>query len=146
MAGRGPVPQATHQRERDTRRSVTSKEAHLVADGEVRGPTIRQATGRNDWGARATAYWETWRTSPQAQLFADTDWQRLAMIVPLVELYWDDGGRMPDKQLLAEIRLNEERLGATVQDRQRLRMKIAEAEKAAVVHIVADSPLSRIAR
>lgn len=128
MAGRGPAPQQTHSRERDTKRRIDANALNLVRDGETRGPTLRQATGRNDWSAQVGAYWQTWRTSPQAQAFEDTDWQRLAMLVPLLELYV----AIPDKGILAEIRLNEERLGATVADRQRLRMKIKEAELAEV--------------
>lgn len=42
------------------------------------------------------------------------------MLAPLVEAYWQD----PRPALLAEIRLNEERLGATVRDRQSLRMTL----------------------
>jgi len=42
------------------------------------------------------------------------------MLAPLVEAYWQD----PKPALLAEIRLNEERLGATVRDRQSLRMTV----------------------
>jgi hypothetical protein len=42
------------------------------------------------------------------------------MLAPLVEQYHEE----PKTALLAEIRLNEERLGATVADRQRLRMRL----------------------
>ncbi len=42
------------------------------------------------------------------------------MLAPLVEQYFAE----PKTGLLAEIRLNEERLGATVADRMRLRMRL----------------------
>jgi hypothetical protein len=42
------------------------------------------------------------------------------MLAPLVDEYF----RAPTKELLAEIRLNEAKLGATPEDRQRLRWKI----------------------
>ncbi|MFE0151397.1 hypothetical protein ACFWY5_29920 [Nonomuraea sp. NPDC059007] len=42
------------------------------------------------------------------------------MLAPLVEAYWEE----PKPSILAEIRLNEERLGATIRDRQALRMNI----------------------
>lgn len=52
------------------------------------------------------------------------------MLAPLVEAYWSD----PKPAILAEIRLNEERLGATVRDRQALRMQVkanpAESDQA----------------
>lgn len=132
MAGKGPEPKEQHQRERDTRRRVTDRQILLTDDGETRGPSIEEATGRADWSPQALAYWETWRASPQAQAFAATDWQRLAMLVPLVETYWQYGG----KEILGEIRLNEAALGATLTDRQRLRMRIEAAEAAPVLSIV----------
>lgn len=46
------------------------------------------------------------------------------MLAPLVEAYWQD----PKPALLAEIRLNEERLGATVRDRQSLRMTVSPGD------------------
>ena len=137
MAGHGPAPKEAHQRERDTRRRITERQILLVDDGEERGPSLEAATGRSDWSLQARTYWQTWRTAPQAQAFETTDWQRLAMLVPLVEAYWIAGGVSADKGALAEIRLNEERLGATVADRQRLRMKIEEAQTAEVRHLSA---------
>jgi hypothetical protein len=53
-------------------------------------------------------------------VFTATDWQRLHMLAPLVEQYFAE----PKQALLAEIRLNEQLLGATVVDRQRARMRI----------------------
>jgi hypothetical protein len=130
MAGRGPAPSATPSasaRPRDTKRRVSDKSISLTRDGAVRGPELVEATGRGDWCPQVETYWQTWRTSPQAQAFEVTDWQRLAMLVPLVEAYWTLGA---DKGTLGEIRLNEERLGATVRDRQALVMRIEEAEEA----------------
>lgn len=136
MAGRGPAPKDTHSRERDTKRRITDQQSVVSYDGEVRGPTLEAATARSDWSEQTRAYWATWRTSPQAQAFENTDWQRLAMLVPLVESYWVDGA---DKGTLAEIRLNEERLGATIRDRQSLRMRIEAAAEAQVLSLVPES-------
>lgn len=49
-------------------------------------------------------------------MFTVTDWQRLAMLAELVEAFFSS----PSAALMAEIRLNEERLGATPTDRLRL--------------------------
>lgn len=76
--------------------------------------------GAEGYSARTLAWYETWATSPQASQFVATDWQRLHMLAPLVEAYF----RNPTKDLMAEIRQNESKLGATSEDRQRLRMKI----------------------
>lgn len=134
MAGRGPLPKEQHQRERDTKRRITDRQILLTVDGVVRGPELETATGRRDWSVQARTYWSTWQTSPQAQAFEETDWLRLAMCVALVDAYWT--GPLPDKSILTELRMNEERLGATVADRQRLRMKIEEAEEAQILSIV----------
>lgn len=70
------------------------------------------------------AWYETWRTSPQADAFLPTDWQRLHMLAVLVEEYWAE----PKKELLSEIRLNEAALGGTAADRIRMRWVVAEPE------------------
>ncbi|WEB38753.1 hypothetical protein MOV08_05170 [Streptomyces yunnanensis] len=64
-------------------------------------------------------WWITWINSPQVEAFLPTDWERLQQLAALVNAYWND----PKASTLAEIRQNESMLGATVADRQRLRMK-----------------------
>jgi hypothetical protein len=68
-------------------------------------------------------WYATWAGSPQASMFTGTDWQRLAMLAPLVDAYFAE----PTKELLGEIRLNEALLGATPVDRLRLRWKLPDA-------------------
>ncbi|MEV4281364.1 hypothetical protein [Actinoplanes xinjiangensis] len=63
----------------------------------------------------APAHGETIRNR-QAAVFEGTDWLRLATLAPIVEAYW----RRPSAAELSEIRMNEERLGATVVDRMRI--------------------------
>lgn len=58
------------------------------------------------------------------------------MLAPLVEQFWTTG----DKALLAEIRLNEERLGATVRDRQGLRMTFKSADDGSRSETTAEGP------
>jgi len=73
--------------------------------------------------SKATRAWyRTWARSPQALRFAATDWQRLHMLAGLVERYFAD----PSKELMSEIRLNEAKLGATPEDRMRLRWRIVD--------------------
>lgn len=104
--------------------------AHVLADdGVTRGPSIEEATGRNDWDADVRRWYSGWQRAPQAQLFTSTDWARLAMLAPLVERYYED----PKVQTMAEIRMNEERLGATHTDRMRARMTVRPADEAADV-------------
>lgn len=112
MSGKGPPPKPRRNRKRDEKPAVRM-------DSKVKaGPP---ALPQPDKLLPATAtWWETWRQSEQAQHFTPTDWQRLLFLVPLVDAYW----REPSKDLLGEIRLNESKLGATPEDRLRLRWKI----------------------
>lgn len=129
MAGRGPAPKAQHARERDTKRRISDKAAILVDDGELRGPELQELTGRAEWPEAVLRWFTGWRTSPQAAVFLGTDWTRLGMLAYLVEEYLLEA----KGPLLAEIRLNEERLGATVADRQRLRFVVETAPQLAPV-------------
>lgn len=107
---------------------------NLVADGIVRGPSLEDATGRS-WDPDVTRWYAVWQLSAQAQLFQPTDWARLAMLAPLVEKHFSS----PTGATMSEIRLNEERLGATVVDRLRARITISDGTDATVLSIVDDS-------
>jgi hypothetical protein len=98
--------------------------------GETFGPSIEAATFRDDWPAPVIAWWETWRAQPQAASFEGTDWQRLADLAPLRAMLLDrelsPGERV---KILSEVRMNEERLGATFTDRQRARIRFTDADE-----------------
>jgi hypothetical protein len=109
MAGRGPAPKTNA-----VRRNV---QPTVELSGEaVQAPPLFK---RAKYSAATQRWWDTWASSPQAEAFLATDWERLQMLAPMVESYWQG-----DLRVLAEIRLNEERLGATVRDRQALRMRL----------------------
>lgn len=101
-----------------------SDKIHLSRDDVIRGPELVELTGRDDWPEGVVRWFEVWRRSAQAQAFEETDWLRLAMLAPIVEAYQ----RRPSAAALSEIRMNEERLGATVTDRMRARMTIEDDE------------------
>ena len=118
MPGTGNPPQAVRRRRNaDTYADVN---AYLDRDKRVkRGPTLG-----GSWCADTHRWYETWQYSPQAEVFLDTDWQRLQMLVPLVEDYFD----RPHHLKLAEIRQSESLLGATHVDRLKARMKVSETK------------------
>lgn len=123
---------------RRRRNAPTHQETTLTRDGKVRGPELEALTGRDDWPVGVTTWYATWRRAPQAQTFEDTDWLRLGMLAPIVEAYL----RRPSAAALSEIRMNEERLGATVVDRMRARMQLDrddEGDAAAPVVRLADA-------
>lgn len=118
----GPLPKAERQRARDTRRRA-AEYVPVERDGYLRGPSLAEATGRAEWPAEVVRWWDAWRAAPQAALFEVTDWNRLALLAVLVEGYY----RRPTAAALSEIRMNEERLGATWGDRLRNRIRVIEA-------------------
>lgn len=109
----GPPP-SEHKRRRNADTYADVK-AIVTDDGRVRGPAL---TG--EWPEAVRAWYDIWRTSPQAAEFVMTDWMRLRMLAPLVGDYL----AKPTAMKLAEIRQNESLLGATYADRLRARIKV----------------------
>lgn len=100
-------------------------EVHVVNYDEVAGRNVKTTEVVESTFLAATRAWfKTWTTSPQATRFTGTDWNRLLMLAPLVDQF----NRTASKDLAAEIRQQEAALGATWGDRQRLRVRIGEAE------------------
>lgn len=120
------------KKENGANRGATFATQKLTDDGLTRGPSLEDATGRT-WDDDVLRWYDVWRKSPQAQLFTSTDWQRLALLAPLVESHF----AAPKAATMSEIRLNEERLGATVTDRMRARITVTPAEDADVVSLSA---------
>jgi hypothetical protein len=112
MAGNGPLPAAHRQRERDTARRDRDV-VTVVPDGRLRGPELPDDHG---YDPRTVAYYDTWRRSPQAQVFEDTDWLALHLILPLFE----SNLRKPSAAAVSEIRLTTAALGGTYADRLRV--------------------------
>jgi hypothetical protein len=138
VPGQGPPPKDPAKR---ARRNPTPT-ASIPSNARLEDPP---ALPGYDEVCRATRLWYfTWATSPQATRFAATDWMRLWMLAPLVDLYFLTG----DSKLMSEIRLNEKMLGATVEDRQRLHWNISSSpdEEAAEASVAEAKPLSSRAR
>lgn len=96
-------------------RNRTTRPVESLSGAPVDAPDLWSA---EDYCPRTLAWWDMWAESPQAESFLPSDWTRLQMLASVVDQFFMTG----DKNLLAEIRLNEEKLGATVRDRQNLRM------------------------
>lgn len=117
-----------HSPKPEDRRRRTNAPTHgervVVDDGELRGPGLVEATGRDGWHPQTLAWYRVWRLAPQAALFEATDWSRLALLAAAVDRYHEN----PSAAMLSEIRLNEERLGATYVDRMRARIRVERDE------------------
>lgn len=133
MAGRGPAPKAQHQRARDTARRQAGAVV-LEPDGELRGPELPEHI--TDPHPATVEWWLVWRRSPQASLFEDTDWETLKRAARLVDDVWK--APRASAAAISELRLIEERLGATVADRQRLRVSISRPDEGAKLAPVTD--------
>ncbi|SCL33046.1 hypothetical protein GA0070616_4621 [Micromonospora nigra] len=112
---------------RRRRNAPTHGETILPDDDVVRGPELATLTAGREFRPETVAWFDTWRRSPQAAVFIATDWLRLATLAPIVDAYW----RRPSAAALSEIRMNEERLGATVVDRMRARMRVESGDETA---------------
>lgn len=122
MAGRGPAP-IKDRSERVRPGSKVPGTQVVSGDGQVRGPDL---PGSYDWPAPTRTWWETWRSSPQATTFTDTDWGFLLDTALLHAELWAGNA-----SCASELRLRVAKFGATPEDRMRLRMSIEEPEKAA---------------
>lgn len=120
MAGMGPPPAARKRRANPD--TFQDHQITVSAEATADAPALPD----EDYYTPATRRWyRTWCESPQAAAFVATDWQRLHMLAPLVEQYFDT----PSTKLLSEIRLNESLLGATHVDRMRARIKVEQSPK-----------------
>lgn len=114
MAGRGPAPKDPEKRVR--RNTGPAPMSNLAADGELRGPDLPAGM---EWPGRTRSWWETWRMSPQAQTFTESDWDFLLDTALLHARMW-----LGDPKVASEVRLRVAKFGATPEDRLRLRMQV----------------------
>lgn len=117
MAGRGFPPKDAAQRRR---RNKTDPVAVVTADGGVYGPDLPDS---HDWPEATLKWWQTWRTSPQAQKFTDTDWSFLIDTAVLHAEFW-----LGNRSVAGELRLRAAKFGATPEDRARLRLQVGEPD------------------
>ena len=140
MAGKGPAPKAMKRR-----RNAEPPNTKVSADGGLRGPDLPD--GYN-WHPQTLLWWQTWRRSPQAQRFTDTDWSFLLDTALMHSAMWAKS----QWTLAAEVRLRAAKFGATPEDRARLRLEVdvpvAESEKpttaAAARKAAAKDPRTRL--
>lgn len=131
MGGRGPAPKPQRTREADNkiRDAQTTK---VIPDNVVRGFDLPVEIA---WHPRTVAWWQTWRESPLAQTFTQSDWDFLLDTALLHSEMWNG-----ETKLAAEIRLRVSAFGSTPEARLRLRLKITDeaAEVAQTVSMDAE--------
>lgn len=95
-------------------------EIEVSRDGKSRGPEL---PGQFDWPEPTRSWWENWRRSAQAQRMSETDWDFMLDTAMLHAELWSGNGAVA-----SELRLRVAKFGATLEDRQRLKMAIVEPE------------------
>lgn len=120
MAGRGPAPKDSDSRRR---RNAAEPVTVIAADGVEHGPELPDGI---DWPDATRDWWRTWRTSPQASTFTETDWSFLLDTAVLHMSFWDG-----DHSVASELRLRAAKFGATPEDRARLKISVGEPATAA---------------
>jgi hypothetical protein len=90
-----------------------------------------------DWHPRTRQWWAAWQRSPMAALMSDIDWAFMADTALLHSAMWATSSWT----MAAEVRLRVAKFGATLEDRQRLRLTWADAdERDAAVPVTPPSP------
>lgn len=129
MAGRGPAPKDPSKRVRRGSDPVALRvyvaepvtqpplpDLQIDADGELLAFT---------WPPATEAWWKSWADEPMSADFRSTDWQFLMDTALLHAAVWRG-----ELKYLGELRLRVAKLGATLEDRARLRITFAQAEAA----------------
>lgn len=115
MAGRGPAPKPPGT---TRRRNASPAVKTVAADEKLRGPELPDSL---EWPDATRLWWLTWRKSPQAQTFTETDWSFLMDTAILHAEFW-----LGDHSVGAELRLRVAKFGATPEDRARLKIAVGD--------------------
>ena len=118
MAGMGPPPKDPAKRARNNKDPIPSRTLRFVRADQPKLP-------RGAWPARTKAWWAMWAESAQAELFAACDWDYLTDTALVHAAVWSG-----DLDRMGELRIRVAKFGATPEDRARLRMVYADADKA----------------
>ncbi|MFE2075203.1 phage terminase small subunit [Streptomyces misionensis] len=112
---RGPAPKPNA-----VRRNAHPGAQELAPDVQP-GRELPKALGITSGGGKR--FWRTWSQAPQTATWVATDWAELEITTKLVDEFFKG-----DTKLAGEIRQRVAKWGATVEDRNRLRMKIEDPE------------------
>jgi hypothetical protein len=120
MAGKGFPPRGYQSRDRDQARRQPQTNVPIPTENEIYGKPITELAPDAPWHPQTVAWWETWRHSPMAKTWLETDWDFLLDTAILHTQFWS----RPNFNGAAELRQRVAKLGATIEDRQRLKISI----------------------
>lgn len=137
MAGKGPRPKdvsrlAGHGAAKARQAGMTVYVADPASQPELPEFDVQVeidgegSSQRFVWPEATRRWWATWGAEPMAQGFNATDWDFLLDTALLHAKVWGQG----QLKLLPELRLRVAKMGATSEDRARLRITYAQADAA----------------
>ncbi|MGK9270484.1 hypothetical protein KXR83_05725 [Williamsia muralis] len=132
MAGKGPRPKGNAVRRNSSQVGMRVYTAEPVAQPDLPEFDVQVkvddtlVSQRFEWPEATRRWWQTWGDEPMAEDFTATDWDFLLDTALLHARVWGDG----DLKLLPELRLRVAKMGATGEDRARLRITYAAADEA----------------
>lgn len=129
MAGRGPAPKSSSTR---VRRNAAPQDRVIQVQPGVQPDLpdvmpMMSADGEDfgvPWPAATARWWRMWADHPIADEFTDADWSYLLDTALIHGAYWTG-----DLKQGAELRQRVAKFGATPEDRARLRISFAVADK-----------------
>lgn len=119
MSGRGPAPKSPSRR---ARRNADPVQQTVLRFEPAEAPALPNDI---DWHPRTRDWWQTWIDAPQSENFTATDWSFLLDTALMHHAMWSKG----QWTLAAEVRLRVAKMGATPEDRARLRIVFADADE-----------------
>jgi hypothetical protein len=119
MSGNGPAPKPANQRARRNKDPIPQT---VLRFEPAEAPDLPDDI---DWHPRTVEFWEMWKSSPQADNFTATDWSFLLDTALMHHAMWSK----QQWTLAAEVRLRVAKMGATPEDRARLRIVFADADE-----------------
>lgn len=122
MAGIGQPPKDPSTRARRNKDHVPTTVLPFIAAEQ---PVLPRMGPKFRWPAATRRWWEMWGDSAQASLMTATDWSFLLDTALVHAAMWSG-----DFSVAGELRLRVAKFGATLEDRARLRITFADADKA----------------
>jgi hypothetical protein len=132
IAGRGPRPKdvdrlAGHGAAKARAAGTSVFVAERVAQPPLPVLYVPGKAGRKvrfAWPAATKRWWANWGSEPLSEYFRPTDWDFLADTALIHARVWGAG----DLSMMNELRLRVAKMGATAEDRARLRITYASAD------------------
>ncbi len=126
MAGRGRVPKDPERIASQGHRKAAASRMRVVVSEPKAQPELPECMPTGEpWPEQTRVWWRMWGEDPLSEEFRATDWSELLDTAVIHGRFWSG-----DPRVAGELRLRTQRMGATAEDRARLRVQYASADAA----------------